>query len=193
MEKKFYIKIPINPRSKILQMAHKLVDILKTNKVNKYNVDNFCDEIKKKFKEHYIYLGRKKDGWAFLWNTNDLKYFEPTLASIKLFIMKNRGIIVDEYGKSYDWNIFIKEELAYCLHPCENITIIRNNVEEIKTHCYTCESYYEKHPQEVIFFNLYNAAQYKLFNYERFGKVNYNYGELITNENLRFAIYREFL
>lgn len=82
-------------------------------------------------------------GGAFCWSTNNLKYYEPTLVSIKSFIINNSATIVDKFGKSYDWYRFIKEELAYCLHQCENIAIFRNG-EEIKTHCYTSETYYKK-------------------------------------------------
>lgn len=187
----FYVKIPIKHRQKTLQAAEKFVKLLKEDKLDKYDVQDFCTEIQENFKDQYIHLGKRSCGWAFCWDANELKYYEPTLASIKKFIDDNDGIIVDEYNEVFTWDQFINDEIGYCLHPKENITITRDDGSKFETHCYTYETYVKAHPEEYTYFTC-DIEQYMKFNYERFGTVNYKYQELITKENLRFSLYTDF-
>lgn len=187
----FYVKIPIKYRSKTLQEAEKFVELLKEDKLDKYAVQDFCYEFQENFKGQYVHLGKRSCGWAFCWDTNELKYYEPTLESIKKFIDDNEGIIVDEYNEVFTWDQFINDEIGYCLHPQENITITRDDGSKFETHCYTHEMYAKAHSKEYSYFTD-DTEPYMKFDYERFGTVNYKYQELITKENLRFSLYTDF-
>lgn len=188
----FYIKIPIKPRSKTMVAARKLVKLLKSNEADKYDVSDLCNEIQENFKEQYIHLGKRSCGWAFCWDANDLKYYEPTLDSIKKFIDDNNAIIVDEYNSVFTWEQFIYDEIGYCLHPKEKDIIVKDDNSTVCAHYYTHQTYAKAYPSNSSFFSKYNIEHYKSLNYERYGTVNYEYEELITNENLRFALYTDF-
>lgn len=188
----FYAKMPVKSRSKAVQSAEKLVELLKENKADKWDVADLCDEIRENFKDNYIHLGKRSSGWAFCWDTNDLKYYEPTLLSIKKFIEDNNAEIVNEYNEVFTWEQFINDEIGYCLHPKENAVITRDDGSKFYTHYYTHETYDKSHPNNSSFFSSYRTEHYKSLNYERFGTVNYKYEELITKQNLRFALYTDF-
>lgn len=188
----FYIKIPIKARSNVLQFAEKLIDLLKSNKANKYNVADLCYEIQESFKDQYIHLGKRSAGWAFCWDLNEMKFYEPTLESIRKFIDDNNAIIVDEYGEKFNWDQFINDELKTFLHPGKTEVVI-NDGEKVLVDRYTHQTYALAHPNERGWFtNDPKAHEWNLEQWAKDGNVDYAYDELITNENLRFALYTDF-
>lgn len=62
-----------------------------------------------------IHLGKRSSGWQFLWNHNDLKYYNPNLKSIQKFLKETEGFIKDEYGEIYTYKQFFKE-IKDCLY-----------------------------------------------------------------------------
>lgn len=66
-----------------------------------------------------IHLGKRSAGWQFLWNHNDLKYYNPNLKSIQKFLKETEGTIKDEYGEIYTYEQFF-EEIKDCLYEDDN-------------------------------------------------------------------------
>lgn len=66
-----------------------------------------------------IHLGKRSSGWQFLWNHNDLKYYNPNLKSIQKFLKETEGTIKDEYGEIYTYEQFF-EEIKDCLYEDDN-------------------------------------------------------------------------
>lgn len=62
-----------------------------------------------------IHLGKRSAGWQFLWNHNDLKYYNPDLKSIQKFLQYTEGTIKDDYGQVYTYEEFFKE-IKDCLY-----------------------------------------------------------------------------
>ena len=110
----FYAILPMKKKTtnKLRELADKLEDTSQ-----KVNVENELYEIGEELKDHKVHLGKRSCGWAFLWDANNLKYYEPILASIKKFIDDNNGTIVNEYGEKFTWDEFINDEIGNSLHP----------------------------------------------------------------------------
>lgn len=62
-----------------------------------------------------IHLGKRSAGWQFLWNHNDLKYYNPDLESIQKFLKETEGTIKDDEGQVYTYEEFFKE-IKNCLY-----------------------------------------------------------------------------
>lgn len=118
-----------------------------------------------------IHLGKRSGGWQFLWNHNDLKYYNPDLKSIKEFLEENEGIIYDEYGDFYTVEQFFNEEIKNCLYKDSN------HVDS--------KTYRKEHPNEP-----YHNPTSKELHYKN-NIYNSNYGEFLINK-LRFADTTEF-
>lgn len=75
------------------------------------------DYIEYDMKMNTIHIGKRSSGWQFLFNHNDFEYYEPTLESIKAFLNRPGGKIIDEYGKEYTadefWNNEVGNQLYY--------------------------------------------------------------------------------
>jgi hypothetical protein len=56
-----------------------------------------------------IHLGKISAGWQFLWNHNNLKYYNPDLESIQKFLKESDGIIKDEYNQVFSYEQFFEE------------------------------------------------------------------------------------
>lgn len=206
----FYAIIPVKKRTtnKLRKLADKLEDTSQ-----KVNVENELYEIGEELKDHEVHLGKRSCGWAFLWDANDLKYYEPTLASIKKFIDDNNGKIVDEYGSKFTWEQFINDEIGNSLHPSEAITTIDGlkelhmDIDRINyidneyfsknlpyyQYC-TSKTYYEMYPNERSWYDGYYNYDKRLRQYAKDGEIDGNYSDFITNSDggLRFALFTDF-
>lgn len=61
-----------------------------------------------------IHIGKSSRGWQFLWDHNDCKYYQPTMASIEKFVTEQcGGIVIDEYGDKFTWEEFLTKELGH--------------------------------------------------------------------------------
>lgn len=208
----FYAIIPVKKRTtnKLRELADKLEDTSR-----KVNVENELYEIGEELKDHEIHLGKRSCGWAFLWDANNLKYYEPTLASIKKFIEDNNGKIVNEYGEKFTWDEFINDEIGNSLHPSE--TPIRN-IDELKEqynmpdfminsinsdlfsknlpyyHYCTSKTYYEMYPTESKY--NYGCSDYdrRFEKYAKDGVIDSKYTDFVTNNDggLRFSLFTDF-
>lgn len=205
----FYAILPIKKRTtnKLRELADKL-DVSQN-----INIDNELHNIQEELKDHEIHLGKRSFGWAFLWDHNNLKYYEPTLESIKKFIDDNNVKIVDEYDKEFTWDEFINDEIAKCLYPsikpittveeleeeCINIDLIEYIKENYlsKNRLYyrycTSKTYHKMHPDEFrTWFDGYRNYDKRLVKYAKDGVIDNNYSEFITKEGLRFALFTNF-
>lgn len=94
----FYAIIPVKQRiaDKLKKLSNKVV--------NGTDIDSYTDELKniqKEISECQVHLGKRSCGWAFCWDANNLKYYKPSLISIKKFIKDNNAIIQNEYGEEF--------------------------------------------------------------------------------------------
>ena len=205
----FYAILPVKKRTtnKLRELADKL------DAKEQINIDNELYDIKEELKDHEVHLGKRSCGWAFLWDANNLKYYEPTLASIKKFIDDNNGTIVDEYGVEFTWDEFINDEIGNSLHPStEPITTtdglkkLHMDIDRINYidneyfsknlpyyHYCTSKTYLEMHPNESrTWFDGYRNYDKRLVKYAKDGVIDNNYSDFITNEGLRFALFTDF-
>ena len=108
----FYAVLPVKKRTtnKLRELADKL------DAGQNVDIEGEMYDINQDLKCHEVHLGKRSCGWTFLWDANDLKYYEPTLASIKKFIDDNHAKIIDEYGEEFTWDQFINDEIKHCLY-----------------------------------------------------------------------------
>lgn len=87
---------------------------------------NYSDLEELKNKAHKvvteIHLGKRSAGWQFLWNHNNLKYYNPDLKSIQKFLKETDGIIKDEYGQVYTYEEFFEEIKDWLYEDDNHIT-----------------------------------------------------------------------
>lgn len=207
----FYAVLPVKKRT--TNRLRELADKLDNDKLHKINVDDELYDIKEDLKNYEVHLGKRSCGWAFLWDHNNLKYYEPTLTSIKKFIDDNNGKIVDEYGSKFTWEQFINDEIGNSLHPSEAITtndeLEQLNMSAERTnyiyyeylfrglpyyqYC-TSKTYYEMHPDENKWYEGYRDYDKRLKQYAKDGVINGNYSDFITNSDggLRFSLFTDF-
>ena len=192
----FYARIPVKKRSECIKLINNIKELVEANKADKYDVRDFCYNLQEEFKNTYIHLGKRSWGWAFCWDLNEMKFYEPTLDSVKKFIKDNEAVIVDEYGVEFTLDEFINEELRDCLQPGKRIVTISNSLgktEEVEREFWTHKTYALSHPDEYVrFMNNDKARGWGLEKWAKDGVVDYKYDELITKEGLRFALYTDF-
>lgn len=116
-----------------------------------------------------IHLGKRSAGWQFLWNHNDLKYYNPDLESIQKFLKETEGTIKDDYGQVYTYEELFKE-IEGCLYEDDDHM--------------TAKIFSEKYAEVIL------AKEIKTLKVE--DKVyNSSRGEFYIND-LRFADVTEF-
>ena len=89
------------------------------------NIDNpeinLLEEVNKFILDYYnlekeIHLGKRSYGWQFLWDYHNGKYFNPSLESIKGFLLQKDIVIYDDYGNFYTVDQLFNDEIANCLY-----------------------------------------------------------------------------
>lgn len=110
-------KIDTKCREKLMSHVERLADCINTQKSWSDIEEVLCD-IKDDYPER-IHLGKCSAGWQFLWNSNNWKYFQPTLKSIKKFLKDK--VIFDEYGEIFTLEQFLGDELRNCLYKKEGL------------------------------------------------------------------------
>ena len=204
----FYAIIPVKKRTtnKLRELADKL-DACKN-----VDIEDEMFDINQDLKCHKVHLGKRSCGWAFLWDANELKYYEPSLESIKKFIDDNNAKIKDEYGVEFTWDQFINDEIKHCLYPSETpITTVdslekigydKDRINYIKENYFdknlpyyqycTSRSYFEMNPTEQRWYNSYTNYNNNLIKYAKGYMINGNYSDFITKDGLRFALFTDF-
>lgn len=153
----YYATIPIKKRDK--ERAKKLID---ANELEE--AINLVDQMKK---SQNIHLGKRSAGWKFFFDSNDLKYFEPTREGLNRFFSDNHVIIKDEYGK-----VFTVDEFW-------------ENIEDVLCKGWDLETYYRDNPEELKYFC--ESKSSKIFD-----KYNPNvFGEFYS-DGLRFSTFSDF-
>lgn len=184
----FYAIIPVKQRTvdKLNKLSSKLV--------NGIDIDSYKEELKdiqKEISEYEVHLGKRSCGWAFCWDANNLKYYKPSLASIKEFIEKNNAVIQDEYGEEFSWKQFIEDEIGNCLHVGEKT--IKTKYGEQTIFFDSHKTYCRKHPEEEKYFAGTNQEIVDMFTpYALNNTVDAYYSEFISKDGLRFATYTDF-
>lgn len=97
----------------------------------KLHLSAMLDHIEYDMKDTTIHIGKRSSGWQFLFNHNDFEYYEPTLESIKAFLNRPGGKIIDEYGEEYTADEFWNNEVGKHLYYKKGVYI-------------NCEEYYSK-------------------------------------------------
>ena len=151
----YYAVIPVKSRDK--ERAKSLVD---SNEFKE--AIELIEQFNKK-----IHLGKRSAGWKFLFDSNDLKYFEPTREGLNKFFSDNHVIIKDEYGKVFTVDSFWEEIEDVLDKGWDLETYYRDNPGELK---YFCESRISK------VFDKYNPSRYGEF----------------YNDGLRFSTFSDF-
>jgi hypothetical protein len=220
METNFYAILPFKnkDKQKFEELINKIVQSFKsTTEYNLHEVAQEIEDLSKKIKHlvenKKIHLGKRSYGWVFLWDANNLKYYEPTLASIKKFIDDNNAKIVDEYGVEFTWYEFINKEIGKSLHPSKAITTfdelkqldICNAAIGLINYKYllrdlpyyqfcTSKTYYEMNPNEQKLNNSYHTYNKQLIKYAKDDKIDSHYSDFITKYDggLRFSLFTDF-
>lgn len=201
----FYAILPVKKRTtnKLRILASKL------DNQQLINLEDEMYDIQQDLKCYKVHLGKRSYGWAFLWDANDLKYYEPTLASIKKFIDDNHAKIIDEYGEEFTWDQFINDEIKHCLHPSikpimtvdelkeigydnDRIKYIKENYFDKNLPYYqycTSETYNKMHSGS---FDSCNWSISKFIKYAMNGMISRKHSDFVTKEGLRFALLTDF-
>lgn len=201
----FYAILPVKKRTtdKLRELANKL------DTQQLINLEDEMYDIHQDLKCYKVHLGKRSYGWAFLWDANDLKYYEPTLASIKKFIDDNHAKIIDEYGEEFTWDQFINDEIKHCLHPSikpimtvdelketgynnDRIKYIKENYFDKNLPYYqycTSETYDKMHSGS---FDSCNWNISKFIKYAMNGMISRKHSDFVTKEGLRFALFTDF-
>lgn len=201
----FYAVLPVKKRktNKLRELADKL------DAGQNVDIEGEMYDISQDLKCHEIHLGKRSYGWAFLWDANDLKYYEPTLESIKKFIDNNNAKIIDEYGVEFTWDQFINDEIKRCLYPSvKPITTVdelkKLNYDEGRIKCIkdelfakglpyyqycTSKTYEEMYPHSLEPCLLGIS---KFIKYAKDDTIDKKYSDFITKEGLRFALFTDF-
>ena len=184
----FYAIIPVKQRiaDKLKKLSNELV--------NGTNIDSYKDELKniqKEISECQVHLGKRSCGWSFCWDANNLKYYKPSLISIKEFIKENNAIIQNEYGEEFSWEQFIKDEIGYCLYVGEKTIKTKDGDKTIFFDSH--RTYCQRHPEEGNYFAGTNREIIDMFTpYALNNTVDAYYSEFISKDGLRFATYTDF-
>lgn len=184
----FYAIIPVKQRTvKALKSLSEKIE-------HGVDIDTYVSEIKdiqKEISEYKVHLGKRSCGWSFCWDANNLKYYKPSLTSIKEFIKKNNAIIQNEYGEEFSWEQFIEDEIGYCLYVGEKTIKTKDGEKTMffdshKTYCL-------RHPEENHYFIGTNQEIVDMFTpYALNDTVDAYYSEFISKDGLRFATYTDF-
>ena len=201
----FYAILPVKKRT--TNKLRKLADKLDAGQY--IDVESEMYYINQELKCHEVHLGKRSCGWAFLWDANDLKYYEPTLASIKKFIADNNAKIQDEYGVEFTWDQFINDEIKHCLYPSVKPITTVDSLEKIgydkdKIN-YIKENYFDKNlpyyqyctskTYEEMYPNSFDPCPWDISKFVEYAKddtIDENYSDFITKEGLRFALFTDF-
>lgn len=201
----FYAILPVKKRT--TNKLRELADKLDTQQL--INLEDEMYDIHQDLKCYKVHLGKRSYGWAFLWDANDLKYYEPTLTSIKKFIDDNHAKIIDEYGEEFTWDQFINDEIKHCLHPSikpimtvdelketgydnDRIKYIKENYFDKNLPYYqycTSETYNKMHSGS---FDSCNWGISKFIKYAMNGMISRKHSDFVTKEGLRFALFTDF-
>ena len=179
----FYAILPFKDKEKVEfdTLLNKLQNAFKS--ATKYNIHKISDRVeiisyklKNLTRDKKIHLGKRTNGFPFLWNTNDLKYYEPSLKSIKKWILKNKAIIIDQYDNEYTWDEFINE-IGNNLYISKHNKMQENDDLNPLENCSNFIKVYNK-----IFFKYAKDGEYAACKYNDF----------ISKDNLRFSFYTDF-
>lgn len=177
MSTNFYAILPV--KENVTKNLKKAIEIIKTTPYNINNIEAAIFDAKEQLNDNRIHLGKRSSGWVFNWDANNLKYYVPTLKSIKNFIDSNDAQIIDEYGNPYTWDEFINEEIGDILkYDCGAMT---------------GKEYYERYPKHRTPYNREFQKEINMFRkYAMNNTIEPKYHDFITKEGLRFALYTDF-
>lgn len=192
MSMNYYLLLPIKPS--FIKELKDLEDELSYNRERVLTLSTTLYDLKEEAQKYKIHLGKYSSGWSFLWDHNDFKYYEPTLASIKKFIIDNNAIIVDECGEKFNWEDFITNELGELLYtyiPKEGED--KNKVRFSHREYYNYKLRYRDNNNNYFSSVSYNKELLsKMKKFAKDGFVDTEFAEFHTKEGLRFATYTDF-
>lgn len=200
----FYAVLPVRNRKLINEEINKLINLAKDEddfSLVKEQLNHINNVINANYTE--IHLGKRSAGWAFLWDTNELKYYEPSLESIRKFIQDSKATIINEYREIFSWDEFLAE-IKYCLHPSTE-PLTKEKIKEkygdsdymkkfingdvpFYEYCtgYTYKLMYPEDCSYSTYNSSYNSSMFKTFAKEVY------YYDFISKDNLRFSLFTDF-
>lgn len=174
----FYTVLPVQKRlsDKLREMADKMdVDPGYVNT----DIDDDLYDFKEELKKNVVHLGKRSGGWVFDWDGNEMKYYEPTLESIKKFIKDNDAIILDEYNREYGFDEFFEDEIGNVLYDRPELM--------------NGERYWNKYPEHRLpYCRNYEKAVAMYTKYAKDNFIEPKYHDFITKEGIRFALFTDF-
>ena len=179
----FYAILPVKQETK--DKFYELAERVSNSNLDDIKWDLF--ELQEELDTYKVHLGKRSYGWAFLWDLNNLKYYEPTLESIKEFIDKNNATIQNEYGESFTWDQFINDEIGECMK-------VHTTIIDGKERRYDCSrTYHESHKTELVKGYMTSESikmEDKLQSYK--GNLDSEYAEYFNEDGMRFALFTDF-
>lgn len=209
----FYAHIPLRQRDKekLGRTVTELKTSLEANDIGGFG--NALDDLYYDFggvkDEYIVHLGKRSYGWAFLWDLNNMKHYEPSLSSIMKFIKENNAVVKNEYGEEFTLEQFIEEEVGPSLHPSTKPVTIGelDSIPEIQRE-YIKDNYINKN---IPFYRYCTSATYNEMNasnsnggfrtdskflekcqpYSMY-KLQQTDTDFVSYDNLRFALFTNF-
>lgn len=121
---------------KINEQTKKLKEYFNDNNyIERYDIEDYF-EMLNELHPVKVHLGKRSSGWQFLWNHNNEQYYKKTLQSIREFLDKDNGFIVDEYGERFTTDQFLNEEIGEAMYNDPNRFINGPQYDEQGKHIY---------------------------------------------------------
>ena len=169
----------------------KLIDAINNNQYDV--IENLASELYGRRDDYSgvgneIHLGKRSDGWKFLWNPNVIKVWDSeacdyaynyvyplTKEGITNFVMREDVIIIDEYGEQQDPKEFL--EMAFSWGEPDG---------------YTGKTYEESHKEESGYKNYYWSNKYQRSMHSENDEMWFDLGYIVEyydfeSDGLRFA------
>lgn len=153
-------------------LKRKLSSVKKHELIDNLTQDNYekCEEILNDIKP--IHIGKRSDGWKFLWNANNFEYFKPNKNSLYDFLKS--GIIEDEYNNIFTFEEFWNVELKGFLDKGLDL-----------------KEYYDNEISKNMIYQ-YRIPEFQRMEYSKQHKVEVNERGEFFIDDLRFTTCTEF-
>lgn len=169
----------------------KLIDAINNNQYD--IIENLASELYGRRDDYSgvgneIHLGKRSDGWKFLWNPNVIKVWDSeacdyaynyvyplTKEGITNFVMREDVIITDEYGETFSAEDFL--EMAFSWGEPDG---------------YTGKTYEESHKEESGYRNYYWSKKYQRSMHSENDEMWFDLGYIVEyydfeSDGLRFS------
>lgn len=109
----FYAKRKINTQEK--KEIHDQLDKFLSGDIYRHEFEEFLDS-----KIDEFHLGKRSGGWQFLWEYHEDRYKDSLDSILEYFITHKEYEIQDEYGRIFDLDQFINDEIDNTMYEGYN-------------------------------------------------------------------------